>query len=375
MNIKKAFRIKSEILNIDDFALVINTLDLTKQDLIFTEKRIFDNYLNGKIKEARILFIDDFKLKRGPNSDELINNIVKAAGAQFSRVIGIGGGAILDLAKLLALESATPVKQLLSQNIKLRKARNLVLIPTTPGTGSEVTQFCAIYIPDIGAQLIVDDEELCADTAILCPQLLNGIPLKVLAASSFDAFVHAFESYLSPLATPFSQTIAKEAMNLLLNSWNEITGGGVIHIENNYEKLLTAGTMAGISYANAGCAAIHALAYPLSARLHIPHGEANYLVFNEVLKIYSAKSCDKKLDEIRNIIASALNCSPENAFIKITNLCESLIERQKLSAYGMQEDQILEFTDMVLTRQHMLIANGYVQLTVGEIAQIYKNLL
>ena len=146
-------------------------------------------------------------------------------------------------------------------------------------------------------------------------------------------------------------------------------------LEKSYKQLQTAGALSGLSYANAGCAAVHALSYPLSIRLKIPHGEANYLVFNEVLKIYAAKNPTGALDDIEEIIASTLNCTKENALIKSDNLCGTLMQRKPLSSYGMKENQILEFTDMVLTRQHMLIANGYVQLTVGEIAQIYKDLL
>ena len=146
-------------------------------------------------------------------------------------------------------------------------------------------------------------------------------------------------------------------------------------ILKSYKQLQTAGTLSGLSYANAGCAAVHALSYPLSIRLKIPHGEANYLVFNEVLKIYAAKNPTGALGDIEEIIAATLNCTKENALIKSDNLCGTLMQRKPLSSYGMKENQILEFTDMVLTRQHMLIANGYVQLTVGEIAKIYKDLL
>ena len=374
MSIKKAFRIKSEIINFDDVASLLTYLDLNKNDLLLTERRIFDKYLENKVKDARVIIRDDY-ISHGPNSEELIEKVAAESGAQCSRVIGIGGGAVLDLAKLLALETAVPVKNLFAQNIQLHKARELILIPTTPGTGSEVTQFCAVYVPDLGAQFILDDELLCADKAILCPEFLSGIPLKVLAASSFDAFVHAFESYLSPLATPFSQALAKDAMQKILEVWKDVTSLGASDLEKSYKQLQTAGTLSGLSYANAGCAAVHALSYPLSIRLKIPHGEANYLVFNEVLKIYAAKNPTGALGDIEEIIAATLNCTKENALIKSDNLCGTLMQRKPLSSYGMKENQILEFTDMVLTRQHMLIANGYVQLTVGEIAKIYKDLL
>ncbi len=348
-------------------------LKFSRRDLIITEERVYQNYLKGIVDDCRVVIRD--LLGRGPNTADTVEMAFKEAGSSYDRVIGIGGGAVLDLAKLLTLERPVPVKSLFEMRENIRKTRSCVLIPTTPGTGSEVTPYVALYISELGQQLILFDDELYADKAYLCPEFIKNMPFSPLAASMHDAFTHAFESYLSPLASPFSKTICKEAMQILTKAWLEIAKDGVSAIQDNLLNIQLAGSMGGIGYANAGCAAIHALSYPLSVRLGIHHGEANYLVAKEVVDLYLKKNPLGAIFDIATSLAPLLNTSPEHVFDTIDNLCQSILPRKRLSAFGMKENQILEFTDLVLTRQNLLISNGYVQLSAGEIANIYSKLI
>ncbi len=368
---EKAFEVKTKIMSAARISELSALLPFKSGDLVLTESRLAPQLQLPDF--VSVMVRDD--LGRGPNTEELVEKAVHAAGANCSRVIGIGGGAVLDLAKLLSLEQVLPLHESFTQPQDLRRSRELVLIPTTPGTGSEVTPYSAVYFPDLGAQLVLNSAALSADAALLCPEFLTDIPFKIFAASSFDAFTHAFESYLSALATPFSRVLALQAIKDLISSWQHIAGAGVSAMAAELAAVQLAGTMAGISYANAGCAAVHALAYPLCTRLKIKHGEANYLVFDAVCALYQKKNPQGALADIQRLLAALFNCPEDQAFSAFSALCQSLLPRQRLSACGMQERQILEFTDMVLTRQHMLIANGYIPLSAGDITAVYRQLL
>lgn len=368
---QKAFQVKTKIITAADLTALRALLPLHDSDVVLTEERLTDKLA----LPTYVQVITRESLGCGPNTPDIVSAAVKAIGSGAKRIIGIGGGATLDLAKLLSLEQALPLDVAFARQELLRKGRKLILVPATPGTGSEVTPYCAIYFPQLGAQLILNSDALYADTAFLCPEFLVDIPFKVFAASSFDAFTHACESYLSALATPFSQLMALQAVKLLISAWQNIVQQGVGVLEDEVANVQLAGTLAGISYANAGCAVVHALAYPLSTRLKIPHGEANYLVFNAVMELYQQKAPQGALAGITSLMAVLLDCAPQEVFKVFDNLCQSLLPRRSLRQCGMEESQIIAFTDMVLTRQNMLIANGYVQLSAGEIAAIYRKLL
>lgn len=371
--ISKAFAIKSTVQSFPAPQALFDHLQIRRTDLIVTEERVFQNYLSALNFPCRYLITA--ALGRGPNSTALIAKAAQVSGSACTRVIAIGGGSTLELGKLLSLERLEPLNALFEDEKNIIRARTLILVPTTPGTGSEVTPFAAVFFEDLGRQLVLTSQKLCADEALLCPAFLDKIPFTVFAASSLDAFTHAVESYLSPLATPLSRTIAKEAMQILCQSWQEVVQQGSTAFDKAIPRVQMAGTMAGISYANAGCAAVHALSYPLSVRLKIRHGEANYLVIKKVLDLYEKKNPDGALMDIKLLLSPIFNTTPDQAFAKVDELCASLLPRKRLSSYGMTESQILEFTDLVLTRQNLLIANGYVPLSASEIADIYRQLL
>lgn len=373
MSVSHAFCAPVTVAQCPTVNLLLDTLKLGPRDLIVTEERVYQNYLSKEAAACRILIRDRYG--KGPNTDKTLLQAVDDAGTAYDRVIGMGGGAVLDLAKLLVLERPLPVKNLFENPDLLRKSRELILVPTTPGTGSEVTPYVALYIEDLGQQLILMHDLLYADSALLCPALLENMPFSPFAASMLDAFTHALESYLSPLSTPLSRTVSLEAMRVLIRAFMGIARDGISALHGALTDIQMAGTMGGIGYANAGCAAIHALSYPLSVRLRIPHGEANYLVCREVLRLYEKKAPDGPLKEVKRVLASAMQGSEEHAFDELDGYCQALLPRRRLSSYGMTEEQILSFTDMVLTRQNLLIANGYVTLTPAEIASVYRALL
>ncbi len=207
----------------------------------------------------------------------------KALKAQL--IVGFGGGSSMDVAKLVALLAHPECSQPLAQMYGVGNARGqrlpLILVPTTAGTGSEVTQISIITTGETTKMGVVSPL-LLPDLALLDAELTLGLPPAVTAATGIDAMVHAIEAYTSVLKkNPLSDLLAREALRLLAANLDE-----VVHNGGNREArqaMLLGSCLAGQAFANAPCAAVHALAYPLGGHFHIPHGLSNALVLPHVL--------------------------------------------------------------------------------------------
>ncbi len=369
----KAFNLKSEILPFQNTASLCEYLKVGEHDLVLIDGHITSPFIKECISSARVIVRSEYGNTQ--NTSEVITQIATDAGAAYDRVIGIGGGKVMDVAKILALESIDTDDFLEDPQAERNKAHELILIPTTIGSGSEVTPYSALFYPSRGVQIIVSTEALCADRVLLCPELLEEVPFNVIAAGSFDAFNHACESFMSPRATSMSRIMAEKAISILIKIWKEIAKHGTGSLKKDLEQLQLAGTYAGISYANAGSATVNAIAYPLTIRLNIPHGEACYLAFSKVMEFYDRKEHSKAFEDLKTLLHVQLKEDQSRVFAAIDSLCNSIIAKKRLSEYGMGKKQIIAFTDLVTSRKNMLLQNSFDQLSVGEISDIFSELL
>ena len=206
----------------------------------------------------------------------------RSAGAVS--VVGFGGGSPMDVAKLAAylLGSRDDLDSIWGVD-KAEGARlPLALVPTTAGTGSEATPISVITCDD-GVKLAVNARPLTAEWALLDPDLTIGLPRAVTAATGIDAIVHAVEAYTSArLKNPLSDALAREALRLLGS--NLLTACEQPHDLAAREAMLLGAHLAGLAFANAPVAGVHALAYPLGGLHHLPHGVTNALMLRHVLQ-------------------------------------------------------------------------------------------
>lgn len=206
-----------------------------------------------------------------------------AAGAQG--VIGLGGGSSLDVAKLVALLAMGD--ETLQGIYGVGNAKGprlpLILVPTTAGTGSEVTPI-SIVTTGTAEKMGVVSPVLIPDVALLDPELTYGLPAHVTAATGIDAMVHAIEAYASGSANnnPLSRMLALQALRLMGRAVLRAVQDGGDHAAR--ADMLLGSMLAGQAFANAPVAAVHALAYPLGGHFHIPHGLSNALVLPHVLR-------------------------------------------------------------------------------------------
>lgn len=225
------------------------------------------------------------KVEADPPEAVILQAVEEARAADAGGVVGLGGGSSLDTAKLVALLASG--KEELKDVYGVGKAKGprlpLVLVPTTSGTGSEVTPI-SIVTTGTNEKMGVVSPVILSDVALLDPELTLGLPPHITAATGIDAMVHAIESYASasPNNNPVSRNLATQALSLMGSSLERaVHHGSDVEARSN---MLLGSMLAGQSFANSPVAAVHALAYPIGGHFHVPHGLSNALVLPHVLR-------------------------------------------------------------------------------------------
>ncbi|MGS0705555.1 iron-containing alcohol dehydrogenase [Acinetobacter sp. ANC 3781] len=201
-------------------------------------------------------------------------------------VLGFGGGSSLDVAKVIAVLAHPEQQHTLQDLYSINNAKiprlPLFLVPTTAGTGSEVTPISIVTTGETTKTGIVCPV-LFADVAILDATFTQNLPAQITAATGIDAMVHAIEAYTSKIKkNPYADMLAKQALRLLNDNLSLVLADGQNLAAR--QNMLVGSMLAGQAFANAPVAAVHALAYPLGGHFHISHGHSNALVLTEVLK-------------------------------------------------------------------------------------------
>ncbi|HTD05474.1 iron-containing alcohol dehydrogenase [Undibacterium sp.] len=288
-------------------------------------------------------------------------------------VVGLGGGSSMDVAKLIAVLAGN--EQPLSSMYGIGNVKGgrlpLIQIPTTAGTGSEVTPI-SIVTTGATTKMGVVAPQLYADIAILDAELTTGLPAKVTAATGIDAMVHAIEAYTTKhKKNPLSDMLARQALSLLWNNIDQACTNG-----NNLparQAMLLGAMLAGQSFANAPCAAVHALAYPIGGIFHVPHGLSNSLVLPHVLR-FNAPDAASLYAELASIVAPQAQGSDEARSTALINAMAALAARvgieTQLRQVGIAEKDLdrLAGDAMLQTR---LLGNNPREVTLENARAIY----
>ncbi len=345
-----------------------------KGDLIITNEFIYNPLFEKLGLETKVVFQEKYGL--GEPTDEIIENIyIDLIGIEYKRVIGIGGGTVLDISKIFALKNVSPVIKLFDKKLEIIKNKELVLLPTTCGTGSEVTNIAILEFISRKTKLGLASDEMYADSAIIIPELLYSLPYEFFATSSIDAFIHAAESYVSPKATQYTDLYSLEAIKIIISGYKRITEVGKDGRIPILENFLIASNFAGIAFSNAGVGAVHAMSYPFGGLYHIPHGEANYVFFTEIFRTYTSLKPKGKIYKLNNFLAKYLECDVKSVYNELDILLDNILKKRSLHEYGVTDDELLKFTKNVTTMQSRLTANNYVTLDFNRIYTIYRNLM
>ena len=277
-------------------------------------------------------------------------------------VIGFGGGSSMDVAKLAALLAHPLATQGLKDVFGVGNARGprlpLIQVPTTAGTGSEVTPI-AIVTTGETTKMGVVSPHLLPDLAVLDADLTLGLPPAVTAATGIDAMVHAIEAYTSKLKkNPLSDLLAREALRLLALNLDE-----AVHNGRNREArqaMLLGACLAGQAFANAPVAAVHALAYPLGGHFHIPHGLSNALVLPEVIR-FNAPHAGALYAELSPLLLGERLRSDadrtEQFIAELADLSPRSGLPSRLRDAGVPEDSLPRLAADAMLQQRLLVNN------------------
>ena len=225
-------------------------------------------------------------------------------GIQFYRehgcdaIVAVGGGSSIDASKAIAVSIANPSKslrQLAGYYKGLRTPVPIYAVPTTAGTGSEVTVAAVIADPERESKLVIVDTRMVPKMAALDPNLMTGLPPAVTAATGIDALTHAVEAFVGQWATPQTDGLALTAVGLIFeNLRTAYTQGTDLEAR---EKMSLASTYAGMAFTRANVGYVHAIAHQFGGKYHTPHGLANAIVLPHVLK-YSAPAITGRLAQL-----------------------------------------------------------------------------
>ena len=261
-----------------------------KRVLLVTDPGMIQHQLHLPILEIlesqRQPYVIYSNVQADPAEHIVLDAVQFAKDEKIDLVLGFGGGSSLDVAKVIAVlghsEQTQQLQDLYGVGNAKRPRLPLILIPTTAGTGSEVTPISIVTTGETTKTGIVSPV-LYADAAILDASFTKNLPLQITAATGIDAMVHAIEAYTSKIKkNPYADMLAKQALRLLNKNLPLVLKDGAdLQARQN---MLEGSMLAGQAFANAPVGAVHALAYPLGGHFHLSHGHTNALVLTEVMK-------------------------------------------------------------------------------------------
>ena len=298
-----------------------------------------------------------------------------AAGGEYDGIVGVGGGSALDTAKGVSLRSANdgPIQRYFGVELVPATGLPMILVPTTAGTGSEVTPNAIFDDTERRLKAGVVSHRLFAQVALVDPDLTVGAPPHVTAAAGIDALTHAIESYVAIKATPHTDLYALEAIRLIAASLRTAVARGS-------DRAARAGQArgsfyAGISITNAGTGLCHAMAYPLGSAYHVPHGMSNALLLPAVLE-YNMVADLPKMARVAAAMGEPVDGLSDREAARagvdaVRQLCQDVGLPSGLKDIGVPEDALESFVEGALSAQRLITNNPRVP-TPEAVLKIYR---
>ena len=370
----------------------------------FLYKSGFTKHITDKLDEIGISHSIFFDVEPDPTLACALEGAKQMNAFKPDTIIALGGGSAMDAAKIMWVMYEHPEADFMDMAMRFIDIRKrvytfpkmgekayFIAIPTSAGTGSEVTPFAVITDEKTGVKYPLADYELMPNMAIVDTDLHMSAPKGLTAASGIDAVTHALEAYVSMLATDYTDGLAIQALKVIFKYLPSAYENGQTDVEAR-EKMANAATMAGMAFANAFLGVCHSMAHKLGAFHHLPHGVANALMIDEVIKFNSSETPAKmgtfsqydhpKTKHRYAEIAEALCIDGKNDDEKVKNLIKAIDElkvkigiKKTIKDYGIDEKDFLDRLDEMVEQafdDQCTGANPRYPL-MSEIKQMYLN--
>jgi alcohol dehydrogenase class IV len=353
-----------------------------KKALIVTDKGLIGAGLiqpvEKSLKNSRIKYAVFDAVEPDPRYEIVAECLEQIHREEVNLIIGIGGGSPIDIAKTSAIMATNKgtIAEYFGIDLVPKPGLPTIIVPTTAGTGSEVTPIAILSDESEKLKKGVVSPYLFPALALLDPELTLGLPPQITAATGMDALIHALEAYTSVNATQITDLLAFRAIEMLYENIRTAYANG-----NDLEarsKMLEGSLLAGMAFANAGVTAVHAFAYPIGAEFHIPHGIANTLMLPHVIRFNLLGNLPKFAQ-----IAKAFSLSIEGwdelraaemSVEAIERLAEDLRVPRHLAEFGVTEGDIPRLAEGVM-KVTRLLANNPRIMTLEDAKEIYKRAL
>lgn len=309
------------------------------------------------------------------NIEEVFQTISKE---QYDVLIGFGGGSVLDATKILSVLQTNnqSIRELLGTDLVKKPGTPTILIPTTSGTGSEVTPNAIVTLPDEELKIGIVSKYLLPKLVVLDPVLTLSLPRPITAATGMDAFTHSLESFISNKSNLISDMVALESIRLISSSIIEAYQNG--NSVEAREKMLVGSMYGGMALTSAGTAAVHALAYPLGGKFKIPHGVANSMLLPHVME-FNMDAIEDRLFlvaepmgiKIEGFSKTEVAQKVVNRIVEWTNVLEI---PQNLKEYGVKEEDVPELA-LSASKVTRLLNNNPKEVSLKDMEGIYRKLL
>lgn len=349
--------------------------------VIFTDKGVADSGLLKQICDCLIDLCISIRIFDNVNSEpeyEHVQELIcKCREINPDFIIALGGGSVMDTAKLASLLIKSPfnVKDLFSDPTVAGKSIKSLMIPTTAGTGSEATPNAIVAVPEEELKVGIVNQSMIPDYVILDPAMIKSIPRRIAASTGLDALCHAIECFTGNKANQFSDTFALEALSMIFENIEESVDNPSAIVAK--EKMLIASFYAGVAIASSGTTAVHALSYPLGGKYHIAHGISNAMLLLPVMK-FNEDAIRHRLALVYDRCFGAKRISRKAKSQAVMERLELIIKHleipRSLADFGISSKDLdnLVGAAMKVTR---LLSNNAKEVTAADVAAIYQEII
>ena len=369
---------------IDEIATIISARG-AKKVALFTDKGIEKVGLFAIVEDvvkatgAEYYVLDELPPEPSYMAVQALVDQFKESGADL--IVACGGGSVMDAAKLASIlvTDEYGVKELLDTPGRAQKCVPIVLIPTTAGTGAEVTPNAIVAVPEKELKVGIVNEHMIADYVILDARMIKNLPRSIAAATGVDALAHCIECYTSNKANPFSDMYALEGLDLIFANIEDACDSPDAMAAKNAMQM--AAYYGGLAITASGTTAVHALSYPLGGKYHIAHGVSNAILLAPVMRFNSedpavkerlAKAYDRVCHE--KVKAETVEEKSEWIITRLEAIVKHLDIPTSLQTFGVPEEDLEGLVEAGMQVQRLLV-NNMRKVTPDDARMLYKQVL